>query len=149
MRRAGALLAAPLLALLTAACSGPSPGDAEPEGPVTCEVRFAAPSGYSPLEPFEERYPDHIGVRLGFRGPERREFHVFAGIPGEFGEGLPAAGQIAMSEGRTAELVGRGEIWVATWTEGGRCDPRAVLGTGQSRRGFLDAMREAGLLAPR
>jgi hypothetical protein len=113
-----------------------------------CEVRFAAPEGFAPLEPFREGYDDRIGLRLGFRDARDREFHVFAGIPGEFGEGLPPAGTLALVGGRSATLVGQGLVWIAVWEEGDRCDPRAVLANGFRRRAFERALREAGLAPP-
>ena len=110
-----------------------------------CEVRFAAPSGFAPLETFEQRYEDRIGVRLGFRDAARREFHVFAGIPGEFGEGLPDAGELTLAEGNTGLLVGTGRVWMVTWTQGDVCDPRAVLGNGFRRKAFEAALVDAGV----
>jgi hypothetical protein len=137
--------AAIAVALLMAACSrDPIAVSAGPE----CEVRFAAPVGFAPLDPLEVDYPDHVGVRLGFRDPDRREFHVFAGIPGEFGEGMADAGDLRMSEGRTGALLGDATVWVLTWRESDVCDPRAVLGSGFSRRSFLEMLAEAGLRDP-
>ncbi len=111
-----------------------------------CEVRFAAPAGFQPLEPIEQRFPDRIGVRLGFRDAQDREFHVFAGIRGEFGEGLPDAGALALVDGGEAVLIGDGAVWIATWRIGDRCDPRAVIGTGFGRRSFVRALADAGLV---
>jgi hypothetical protein len=126
-----------------AACEG------EAEEPVddrpVCAVRFAAPNGFAPLDSFEEDYPDHVGLRLGFRDEDRREFHVLVGIPGEIGEGLPSAGELALTEGRTARLVGEDRVWIAIWTEGDLCDPRAVIGNGFTRDGFGAALEDAGL----
>lgn len=140
------MAAALAVALLAAACSsGPI---AEPPLDPECEVRFAAPQGFAPLDPLEVDYPDHVGLRLGFRDADRREFHVFAGIPGEFGEGLPDAGELPMSEGRTGLLLGDRTVWVLTWLEEDVCDPRAVLGSGFSRKGFLEMLAEAGLREP-
>jgi hypothetical protein len=119
--------------------------DAPDDPPLVCGVRFAAPGGFDPLEPFEEEYPDHVGVRLGFRDQRGREFHVFAGIPGEFGEGLPAAGSVELTQGRSGNLAGRARVWVLTWEEGGLCDPRAVLGNGFTRETFHAALADAGL----
>jgi hypothetical protein len=136
--------AAVLLAL--AACSTGADGSDEADR-VECEVRFAAPQGFRPLEPFEEEYADRVGLRLGFRDAGR-EFHVFAGIPGEFGEGLPDAGRLGLTEGRIADLLGRGEVWVAIWDEGDVCDPRVVLGNGFSRDGFVRALVDAGIAEP-
>jgi hypothetical protein len=125
-----------------AACVGP--GAEDPVVPV-CEVRFAAPTGFAPLETFEEPYPDHVGVRLGYRDDQRREFHVLVGIPGEIGEGLPAAGTLELTEARTARMMGRDRVWVVVWSEGDLCDPRAVIGNGFDRDEFVDALGDAGL----
>jgi hypothetical protein len=136
----------PQALLLGAAIAFGLGGCAAPDDPlVVCGVRFAAPAGFDPLEAFEEEYPDHIGVRLGFRDERGREFHVFAGIPGEFGEGLPTAGSLQLTEGRVGSLAGRARVWVLTWEEGGRCDPRAALGNGFTREGFDAALVDAGL----
>jgi hypothetical protein len=137
-----ARLALGLLVAL-AACAG-SESDASDDRTV-CEVRFAAPSGFAPLDPFEEEYADHIGLRLGFRDPEGREFHVLVGIPGEFGEGMASAGGLALSEDRTGSLFGRDDVWIVRWTEGDVCDPRAVIGNGFSREEFAGALEDAGL----
>ena len=139
MRRPQALLLAAAIAFGLGGCAAPD------DPLVVCGVRFAAPAGFDPLEAFEEEYPDHIGVRLGFRDERGREFHVFAGIPGEFGEGLPTAGSLQLTEGRVGSLAGRARVWVLTWEEGGRCDPRAALGNGFTREGFDAALVDAGL----
>jgi hypothetical protein len=138
--RLGVLLLVGATAVGLAVCKAP-----EEPAVVVCNVRFAAPAGFEPLEPFEERYPDHVGVRLGFRDDRRREFHVFAGIPGEFGEGLPSAGSVGLTGGRSGSLAGRVHVWVLTWEEGGPCDPRAVIGNGFSRDEFHAALVDAGL----
>ena len=65
-----------------------------------CEVRFVTPPGFERTDTFEERYPDRIGLRVGFRDESGREVHAFAGIPGEFGEGLPDAGTVELAGGR-------------------------------------------------
>lgn len=136
----------PQVLLLAGAIAFGLGGCAAPDDPlVVCGVRFAAPAGFDPLEAFEEEYPDHLGVRLGFRDERGREFHVFAGIPGEFGEGLPAAGSVPLTEGRVGSLAGRAHVWVLTWEEGGRCDPRAALGNGFTREEFHAALVDAGL----
>ena len=141
MRRLGL----PFLVLLVlAACEGDPEQSVEDQRTV-CEVRFAAPSGFAPLDSFEEDYPDHVGLRLGFRDDREREFHVLVGIPGEIGEGLPPAEDLVLSEGRTARLVGEDPVWIAIWTEGDVCDPRAVIGNGFTRESFGAALEDAGL----
>lgn len=136
-----------VLALTAMAACRPVPrGDPGPEeaGP-TCEVAVRAPEGFAALTPFREEYEDHVGVRLGFRDDRGRELHAFAGIPGEFGEGLPAAGTVELGVGRTGLLSGAGRVWVVEWSQGGPCDPRAALGNGFGREGFLDALEAAGI----
>ena len=114
----------------------------------TCEVRFVTPEGFERTETFEEPYPDRVGVRLGFRDDEGRELHAFAGIPGEFGEGLPDAGTVRLASGGTGRLAGGPHaVWVLSWEEGGACDPRVVLGNGFDRRGFLELLGRAGIAA--
>lgn len=133
-----------LLLLATMACTVGGTQEPRPSR-VVCDVRFAAPSGFGPLEPFEEEYDDHVGVRLGFRDERRREVHVFAGIPGEIGEGLPSAGWVTLNEGGPKRVVGRDQVWVVVWDEGDICDPRAVLVNGLSRREFVTTLAEMGL----
>jgi len=140
-----AAAAAVALVLLVSCAAGRETG--EPTGVPTCEVRFAAPPGFAPSETFEEPYEDRVGVRLGFVDPRRRELHVFAGIPGEFGEGLPEAGEIALVGGRTGVVLGRGDVWVVRWNEGDGCDPRALLVSGFDRRAFDALLVDAGLVA--
>jgi hypothetical protein len=72
---------------------------------------------------------------------------VLVGIPGEIGEGLPAAGQLELTEGSSAELVGRDDVWIAIWDEGDRCDPRAVIGNGFTQETFEEALADAGLVS--
>ncbi len=133
------------LCLALAGCAGSTPGSSTENLPV-CDVRFAAPSGFAPIETFEDPYPDHVGVRLGFRDEDGRQFHVLGGILGEIGEGLPAAGDLRLTESRTGELVGRDEVWVLVWDEGDVCDPRAVIGDGFTRAEFENALLLAGLI---
>jgi len=141
--RAAVIAAA--LALAAAGCSG----DATSGGsriPI-CEVRFAAPDGFAPSETHEERYDDRIGVRLGFADDAGRELHVFAGIRGEFGEGLPGAGDVDLADGGTAAVLGRDDVWVVRWDAGDVCDPRVVLVNGFDRDGLQEVLSDAGLVA--
>jgi hypothetical protein len=134
-----------ILVLATAAGCTIGGSDGPEASPVICAVRFAAPSGFAPTGSLEQDQPDHVGLRLDFGDPEGRELHVFAGIPGEFGEGLPAAGRLELTEARTGLVAGRGEVWVVTWEEGDLCDPRSVLASGFSKRAFVETLRGMGL----
>lgn len=136
------------LTALVSCRPGKDVAPSEPAGSVPrCEVAVRAPAGFRALRAFLEEYPDHVGVRVGFRDRRGRELHAFAGIPGEFGEGLAAAGKVRLAPGRTGLLSGSERVWVVEWNEGGRCDPRAALGTGFGREGFLEVLREAGIAA--
>jgi hypothetical protein len=107
-----------------------------------------APPGFERTDTFKEPYPDRVGVRIGFRDRAGRELHAFAGIPGEFGEGLRDAGTVQLVTGGIGRLAGGAHrVWVLVWDEGGVCDPRAVLGRGFERRGFLAALERAGVVA--
>jgi hypothetical protein len=142
-------VAASVLALvaLSACRSGSTAGDGEPpEAVPRCQVVVEAPAGFQPLEEFREGYADHVGVRLGFRDLDGRELHAFAGIPGEFGEGLPPAGTLDLGGGRIGLLSGSGRVWVVEWDEGGVCDPRVALGNGFRREGFLSVLEQAGIV---
>jgi hypothetical protein len=147
LTRNAALFVSSVLALV--ACgrgAGPAP-EAHPPGPPVCDTRFAPPDGFEPTETFKEEYPDRIGVRLGYADGAGRELHAFAGIPGEFGEGLPEAGTVRLAGGRNGQLTGGpNDVWVVSWEEDGPCDPRAVLGSGFDRRTFLATLERSGLV---
>lgn len=142
------MFVAGVLGLVACARDASSDVPAPTPGTIRCAPAFEAPTGFEPLETFEEVYPDHVGVRLGYRDGEGRELHAFAGIPGEFGEGLPDAGDVALTHGRTGHLFGDRTVWVLVWDEGGACDPRAVLGNGLGRRSFLASLERSGIVTP-
>jgi hypothetical protein len=149
----GRLLRIGLIAslLLFSAClrGAPSPpASSEPSVPPTCETGFTPPDGFEQTESFTEAYADHLGVRRGYQDDQGRELHVFAGIPGEFGEGLPPDGSVTVWTGDAAALLGREVVWVLAWDSSGPCAARAVLGNGFGRGEFLRSMREAGIVRP-
>lgn len=147
MTRSAAAFVAGIVGLV--ACARGGSGEPSPAAEViACAPVFEVPTGFEPLGSFEEEYPDHVGVRQGYRDEEGRELHAFAGIPGEFGEGLPDAGEIPLAHGLSGRLFGRGSVWVLVWDEGGACDPRAVLGNGLDRRAFLASLERSGIVAP-
>jgi hypothetical protein len=135
--------------LTLVACGGGAASQPTPTSERSaCEVSFVTPPGFERTDAFEEPYPDRIGVRLGFRDEAGRELHAFAGIRGEFGEGLPDAGTVELATGGIGRLAGGSHrVWVLLWDEGGPCDPRVVLGRGFDRRTFLDTLRRAGIVA--
>lgn len=147
--RNAALFVSSVLTLAACAGGAASPHPAGHTGPPVCGAPFAPPAGFEPTETFKEEYPDRIGVRLGYADGDGRELHAFAGIPGEFGEGLPDAGSLRLAGGGSSRLSGGpNEVWVVTWDEGGACDPHAVLGSGFDRRAFVAVLQRSGLVAP-
>ena len=98
------------LLVLASACSGNNSGGATPAAKPRCDPGFSAPAGFQQVESFEDPYSNRVGVRLGYRGPGESEIHVFAGIPGEFGEGLPDAGEIRVTGGWSGRLLGGGSV---------------------------------------
>ncbi len=143
----GSRIAVTLLAVVvSAACSGGGPTRGRPEGPARCEAAFEAPPGFRVVGSLEDPYPDRVGIRVGLASTDGREIHYFAGIPGEFGEGLPVAGSVEAATGIQAVLRGTGRTWVLSWETPGPCGRRAVLGNGFGRRGFLGTLREAGVI---
>ncbi len=148
MSRAVRALAGVLVAVALAGCSEGTSERAHghEEGPPTCEAGFEAPTGFRVVESFEDPYPDHVGIRLGLASEDGRELHYFAGIPGEFGEGLPVAGAVEAATGVEGVLHGSDRVWVLTWEIPGPCGRRAVLGNGFTRAGFLRTLRDAGVI---
>jgi hypothetical protein len=139
-------LACLLVGALAASCGGASGEGSEHDERATCEPGFATPVGFRPTESFEDPYADHVGIRLGFVSEDGRELHYFAGIPGEFGEGLPVVAQVETAEGIWGPLQGAGQTWVLSWRAPGPCGVRAVLGNGFTRRAFRETLAFAGII---
>jgi len=105
------------------------------------------PDGFEVTESLEDPYQDHIGIRVGFSDARGRELHYFAGIPGEFGEGLPLDGPVQLATAEQGSLLGADETWVLVWQTEGPCGAHATLGHGFARQGFLEVLRESGVLS--
>jgi hypothetical protein len=133
----------------TGAC-GPGakrePATTPSEETVTCEPGFSGIAGFEQTKRSEDPYVDHVGIRLDLEDPDHRQIHYFAGIPGEFGEGLPANEQVTVAVGLQASLLGRDTTWVLAWDASGPCGPRAVLGDGLTHDEFLETIRSAGII---
>lgn len=145
----GALLfGVAMLATLAVACGGEGPAHdgASPEHGRVCEAGFTTPDGFRQTESFRDPYPDHVGIRLGFLSDDGREIHYFAGIPGEFGEGLPSAGTVPVAQGLEGPLQGSEGTWVLSWRAPGPCGARAVLGTGFTRSSFIQTLERAAIV---
>ena len=144
----GSWLMGGLAIIAMVACSGSEADEVSgwPKDEMLCEAGFSRPEGFRQREAFEDPYEDHVGIRLGFVDDAGRELHYFAGIPGEFGEGLPVVGRVEAASDLGGLLQGDEGVWVLSWRAPGPCGVRAVLGSGFSRRRFLRVLREAGAI---
>jgi hypothetical protein len=149
VRRASIPAAVVVLAITAGACTPRSSAHAEDDERPTCEAGFTTPAGFTATGTLEDPYADHVGIRLDFADDADRELHYFAGIPGEFGEGLPSAGKVEVAAGLEGVLQGDEGTWVLSWRAPGPCGVRAVLGSGFEREGFLDTIERAGIIPAR
>jgi hypothetical protein len=142
------LVGAVFLAALAVACTreASSHDEASADEERTCQAGFTTPEGFQQTESLRDPYPDHVGIRLGFVSDDGRELHYFAGIPGEFGEGLPSAGDVMVAQGLEGPLQGGRRTWVLSWHAPGPCGARAVLGTGFTRAAFLQTLERAAII---
>jgi hypothetical protein len=122
------------------------PAATPPEETLTCESGFSQIAGFEQTKRSEDPYVDHVGIRLDLEDADHRQIHYFAGIPGEFGEGLPANEQVTVAVGLQTSLRGRDTTWVLAWDAPGPCGPRAVVGDGLTHDEFLETIRSAGII---
>jgi hypothetical protein len=138
-------LTASLVAAVAVAGSACNRSGAPPEASASrCDVGLSVPDGFRVTGGIEDPYPDRIGVRIDLRSDDGRELHYFAGIPGEFGEGLPERGSVEVRGGETGALAGHGTTWVLAWGSGTPCTPVVVLGNGIERDSFMRLLASAG-----
>ena len=149
MRR-GAVLATIAVLVTAIVVGGCTPRGAEREdgeGTIpTCEAGFSTPVGFHATGSLEDPYADHVGIRIDFADDSKRELHYFAGIPGEFGEGLPVAGMVPVTADLQGALQGSEGTWVLSWRAPGPCGVHAVLGSGFERSAFLETLQRAGII---
>jgi hypothetical protein len=128
---------------LTGVLAGCGSDAADDVGPERCDVPFTVPDGFEATGGIEDPYKDRVGVRVDMEADGGRELHFFAGIPGEFGEGLPLAGSLPVADGGEGALLGDDDVWVFV-VHGEGCSQTAVLGSGLDRRDFVGVLREVG-----
>lgn len=142
--RAAALAHALALSLALAACGGAQRGG----GPPRCAPPFGIPAGFEVTEDLADRFPDRVATRSGLEDARGRTLHRFAGLEGEFGEGLPVADDaVPLARGGTAVLLGQGRTWALVWRTTGSCASKAAFGAGFRRNAFLRVLREVGVVA--
>jgi hypothetical protein len=128
------------VAFLASACDdgGPKPRPVPKE--TICRIALETPAEFRPAG--RQRIPDtnRVAVRETYRSSRGQTLTLFAGVRGEFGEGMRFYGRVSRETG-TARLYGKGSNWVLIWRSPGPCGPRAVIGERFSRAGFLDVLR--------
>lgn len=132
--------------LIVAGCTGRTAGQPAARPSPKCSRVAVAPSGFKVTETVEERYPDHIGVRITFGDERGRRLNYFTGVPGEYGEGLPVSGSAQLASGDDVSLIGEDLTWVIAWDTGGLCGSHAVIGNGFTKEGFIKALRASGVI---
>jgi hypothetical protein len=140
----GTVLAA-AVAVAGSACS--RSGDPPDPTPSRCEVDLAVPEGFRVTGSMEDPYPDRIGVRIDLRADGGRELHYFAGIPGEFGEGLPEHGSVDIRGGETGVLLGDRTVHAGR-RHRKRHRPASVHGAARKRRRVARSVNDALPHAP-
>jgi hypothetical protein len=132
------------------ACFGQ--GQSVPPTPpsVRCEAPFTVPAGFGVAEMLDDRYIDHIGVRVRLRDNRDRELQFFFGVPGEYGEHAPVVGRRTVYSGESATLFrSPDDNWILSWFTDGPCGSNAIFGHGfRMKREFLGVLEETGLIEP-
>lgn len=134
------------VAVATATIAACAPEAPAPEEPTRCAAPIADPPGFTVTQSFDETGPGHIGIRRSLADARGHELHLFAGIPGDIGEGLPVAATVTLADGGIARLLGRERVWVLAWSGAAPCTPQAVLSVGMTRRAFLGLLCDVGVL---
>jgi hypothetical protein len=141
-----------LVAVLGAGCTEDrpattaSPEGASPEAKPRCEARLGVAEGFMLVRTRDNHEARSIGVREEYRDTEGATLTYLLGIYGEVGEGLPFEGDVELSGGATAGLLGRDLTWVLRWEDEFPCEQIAVIGNGMTRQEFEELMTEAGVL---
>lgn len=132
-----------LIASVTLAACGGQRGDDPPR----CPPPIAIPDGFEVVSQMEDPMPGRIATRSSLDDSRGRSLHLFSGLEGEFGEGLPLVDDALMlASGSRASLLGSGDTWALVWRDAKPCASRAVFASGFRRAAFLRVMGEVGLL---
>lgn len=112
-----------------------------------CAPPIGVPSGFEVTESLEDRHPDRIASRRGMRDGEGRTLNLFSGVEAEFGEGLPSVGEVELTGGMRARLLGADRVWLVVWREGsGPCSSKAIFSSGFRKGEFMSVLRGEGLV---
>ena len=139
----GLLLA---IALWASACDDGGPEPRASAHKTACQIDIQPPAEFR--QAGRQRIPDtnRVALRETYRSSRGQTLTLFAGVRGEFGEGMRFYGRVSRETG-TARLYGKGSNWVLIWRSPGPCGPRAVIGERFSRAGFLDVLRAMNAIA--
>ncbi len=118
--------------------------------PVRCDVPFTVPAPFGVAGMLDDRYPDHIGVRVRLRDNKDRELQFFFGVPGEYGEGAPIVGSRTVYSGEKATLFrSPRDNWVLDWYAPGVCGSNAIFGHDfKKKQEFVKVLEETGVITP-
>lgn len=143
MKRLLALI--PCLTILGVGCAG----DLGAEGRLpTCNARPNDPAGYEFTGTQEIEGSDHGGRTYGYRGPGGEEVTFFFGVPTDAAAGLPQVGQLPLATIGAGRLLGQGGEWALAWRGQPPCDPMTVVGTGFTRKSFIQVLGQAHVIPP-
>lgn len=115
--------------------------------PVRCSVGTRVP-GFQVTDSHAVPEPDRVGLSVRMRDPAGHKLVFTAGVPGDFAEGATSLGQVSVMGGLEGQIYGAGSVWVLTWNEGGPCGLHSAIGNDVSKRGFIVAMTNAGVMQP-
>lgn len=136
------LLCSIVVSTALVACGGQRGGE-----PPRCPPPIAAPAGFDVISEFDDAMPDRTSTRIGLEDARGRSLHLFSGLEGEFGEGMPLVDDaVRLASGAAASLLGSDRVWALVWRESGPCASRAVFASGFRRGALMRVLREVDLL---
>ncbi len=151
MRARAALGVAATAALIAAGCGREAPPRPAAEPPTpgqrVCRPMYSPPMGFLPTGSMETDEGSYRGLRQSFEDGGGSALVLTAGVRGEFGEGAPAAGQVKLTTGQRADLLGGGTTWILIWDGTSPCSPQTITGNGFTRARFLEILRAMEALA--
>ena len=143
MRAVRRLVAYPVLALVAAGCAG----DLGAEGRVpACNARPADPADFEPVASERIEGEERSGYRYAYRGPSGEQVAFYYGVTTDAGGGLPKAGRLPLATLGGGQLSGQGSEWSFIWNEQFPCDRMRVVGSGLSKKEFIQVLSLAHVI---
>lgn len=132
-------------ALLASGCGGDLGAQS---GLPACNSRPIDPAGFEPVASEEIEGDERSGHRYDYRGPagEQASFHY--GVTTDEGGGLPQVQRLPLAGLGGGQLSGQGTSWTFTWSDEFPCDRMRVVGTGFTKKGFIQLLGLAHVIPP-